>query len=186
MLTAIVLAREDIREYDQRIFLYTKERGLLVTRATGVKKIISKQSSRLEPGTFIHAEIVRASGGDKLVSAEPIAFYPQIRRSYRKGLVIQYVLGLVATTVFLGQPDRALFDFLRLFMSFTSRIPEYAVNTLFVRALWRYMAVIGFESDGIASSPRGAAPRNDMKAWHQFAEHHLERCIAAPPSYVFI
>ncbi|MEK7481725.1 MAG: DNA repair protein RecO, partial [Patescibacteria group bacterium] len=123
MLTAIVLAREDIREYDQRITLYTHERGLVVAHATGVKKIASKQSPRLEPGMLVHAEVVRAGSGDKLVAAEPIAHYPQIRRSYRRALVVQYVLGLAASTAFPGQPDRALFDFLRIFLGVAARIP---------------------------------------------------------------
>ena len=176
MLTAIVLAREDIREYDQRITLYTHERGLVVAHATGVKKIASKQSPRLEPGMLVHAEVVRAGSGDKLVAAEPIAHYPQIRRSYRRALVVQYVLGLAASTAFPGQPDRALFDFLRIFLGVAARIPEQAMNTLCVRALWRLTSVLGYHP---LAPPMGDA-RTQVRAWEQFATYHLERNVTVP------
>lgn len=176
MLTAIVLTREDMREYDQRITLYTKERGLVVTHATGVKKITSKQSSRLEPGMLIYAEVVRAGAGDKLVAAEPLAYYPQIRRSVARALVVQYVLGLVGEAVLPHHPDRVLFDFLRVFMSFAARLPEYAMNTFCVRALWRFMSVLGYHPQKL---PTGD-PRTQLRAWERFATHHLERNIQVP------
>lgn len=175
MLTAIVLAREDIREHDQRIFLYTKERGLVIAQMTGVKKITSKQSGRLEPGTLVYAEVVRSGRGDKLVAAEPVAHYPQIRRSFRRAIVVQYVLGLVASVAFPGQSDRALFEFVHIFLRFSSRLPEYALNTLCVRALWRLMAILGYDTTG---------PHGDLAAWHEFAIHHLERPIPAPLRHV--
>lgn len=178
MLQAIVLTREDIREYDQRITLYTKERGLLVTHATGVKKITSKQSSRLEPGMLIYAEVVRAGAGDKLVSAEPLAYYPQIRRSVPRALVVQYVLGLTAATVLPHQPDRALFDFLRIFLSFAARLPEYAMNTFCVRALWRFTSVLGYYPPEPPLVKGGTSAQ--LHVWERFATHHLEREIRVP------
>lgn len=176
MLTAIVLTREDVREYDQRIALYTKERGLVITHATGVKKITSKQSPRLEPGMLVYAEIVRAGSGDKLIAAEPIAYYPQMRRSYRRALVVQYVLGLAASVALPGQPDRALFDFLRIFLSVAARIPEYGVNTLCVRALWRFMSLLGYRP----LEPPTGDPHIQLRAWERFATFHLERQVAVP------
>lgn len=176
MLHAIVLTREDIREYDQRITLYTHERGLIVTHATGVKKITSKQSSRLEPGMLIYAEVVRAGSGDKLVAAEPLAYYPQIRRSVARALVVQYVLGFTAEIVLQQQPDRALFDFLRIFLSFAARLPEYAMNTFCVRALWRLMSVLGYRPE----KPPTGDPRAQLRVWERFATHHLERKIQVP------
>lgn len=176
MLHAIVLTREDIREYDQRITLYTHERGLIVTHATGVKKIASKQSPRLEPGMLVYAEIVRAGSGDKLIAAEPIAHYPQMRRSYRRALVVQYVLGLAASTALPGQPDRALFDFLRIFLSVAARIPEYGVNTLCVRALWRFMSLLGYRP----LEPPTGDTHTQLRAWERFATFHLERQVTVP------
>jgi DNA repair protein RecO len=46
---AIVLGKEDLGEYDSRIFLYTKDFGKLTAKATSARKITSKLAAHLEP-----------------------------------------------------------------------------------------------------------------------------------------
>ena len=46
---AIVLDKEDLGEADSRIFLYTKDYGKVIARATSARKITSKLASHLEP-----------------------------------------------------------------------------------------------------------------------------------------
>ena len=179
MLTAIVLAREDIREYDQRITLYTKERGLVFAYAGGVKKILSKQSSHLEPGMFAYVETAR-TGSDKLLSAEPVASFPHIRASLSKSVMTQYIAGLLVRTVHIGAPDRALFNFLRRFFVTLDRAAPDAVVKIFIRALWRYMAIMGYNPGTVVGRPL-----EHLTRWQKFAEHHFEKSITLP-LYVFV
>ena len=174
MLTAIVLAREDIREYDQRIALYTKERGLIFAYAVGVKKMLSKQSSRLEPCSFAYVETAR-SGSDKLLSAEPVAFFPNIRTSFVKSVMAQYIAGLVVRTVHVGAPDLALFNFLRRFFVSLDRAAPDAVVRIFIRALWRYVAIMGYNPGTVIGRPL-----EHLTRWQQFAEHHFEKSMTLP------
>lgn len=179
MLTAIVLAREDIREHDQRITLYTKERGLVFVYAVGVKKVLSKQSPHLEPGMFAYVETAR-TGSDKLLSAEPVAYFPHIRASFVKSVVAQYVAGLVVRTVHGAAPDRALFNFLRRFFVTLDRAAPNTVVKIFIRALWRYTAIMGYNPGTVV-----ARPLEHFMRWQKFAEHHFEKSMALP-LYCFV
>lgn len=46
---AMVLKKEDLGEYDSRVFLFTKDLGRISARATSARKITSKLASHLEP-----------------------------------------------------------------------------------------------------------------------------------------
>ena len=170
MLTAIVLKREDIREYDQRITLYTRERGLVVGKISGVKKIVSKQSPRLEIGVLAKVQIVPGKQGERLITSEPIEMFRAVRTSYKKSLCVQYILGLVAQTVKSNQADPALFDFLKQVMIVYNNVPEKQCAEVLRRALWCYLEILGYRSD----------KQGDLKSWHRFAQYQFERKISNP------
>src|SRR3989344_7159541 len=65
---AIVLDREPAGESDARLFLYTRARGSIAVRAIGARKIVSKLSSHLEPGSSIRCRLV-GNGGFHLADA---------------------------------------------------------------------------------------------------------------------
>jgi DNA repair protein RecO len=58
VVTAIVLDREPVREYDELVHLYTREFGYLVVRAVSSRKINSKFSAHIDPLTRVQARIV--------------------------------------------------------------------------------------------------------------------------------
>lgn len=55
---AIVLDREDLREADSRIFLYTENFGKIIAKAKSARKITSKLSAHLEPLNLIQVRLV--------------------------------------------------------------------------------------------------------------------------------
>lgn len=55
---AIVLDKEDLREFDNRIFLYTKDLGRVTAKATSSRKIVSKLASHLEPLSYINVRLI--------------------------------------------------------------------------------------------------------------------------------
>ena len=59
---AIVLDKEDLGEYDSRVFLYTKDLGKISAKATSLRKITSKLAAHLEPLNYLNIRLV--SRGD--------------------------------------------------------------------------------------------------------------------------
>lgn len=167
MYTAIVLNREDCRERDQRIFLYTKEHGLLSVIARGVKDVKSKQSMRLEPGVV--AGIALAPSELTLRFSEPEWYGAGIRRSWHKSCMIRYMLGITAQLLKPGQPDDAMYAFLRRLLSVYNEASVAQCLRWYPAALWRFLGLLGFSGSG--------APAE----WHTAAQHYLECPLPKPP-----
>ncbi len=73
---AFVLDKEDIGEYDNRIFLYTKDLGKVVARSTSSRKITSKLAAHLQPLSHVKVRLVSkrdyfSGNGLQLVDALP-------------------------------------------------------------------------------------------------------------------
>jgi len=60
---AIVLDKEDIGEADSRVFLYTKNYGKIIAKATSSRKITSKLAAYLEPLSYINVRLVARGDG---------------------------------------------------------------------------------------------------------------------------
>lgn len=60
---AIVLDKEDLGEADSRVFLYTKNYGKIIAKATSSRKITSKLAAYLEPLSYINARLVARGDG---------------------------------------------------------------------------------------------------------------------------
>ncbi len=65
---AIVLDREPVRDLDDRFSLFTKKFGKLVAKAKSSRKITSKLSGHLEPGSLVLVRFIE-KGGLQLVDA---------------------------------------------------------------------------------------------------------------------
>lgn len=59
---AIILGKEDLGEYDSRIFVYTKHLGKLSVKATSARKITSKLAAHIEP--LLHTTVRLVSRGE--------------------------------------------------------------------------------------------------------------------------
>ncbi|EKD23936.1 MAG: hypothetical protein ACD_81C00140G0001 [uncultured bacterium] len=60
---AFVLDKEDFKEHDGMIHLYTEELGKVSARARGLKKILSKSSAHLEPLNFVRVRLMQMKSG---------------------------------------------------------------------------------------------------------------------------
>lgn len=60
---AFVLDKEDFREHDGMVRLYTEELGKVSARARGLKKILSKSSAHLEPLNFVRVRLMQMKSG---------------------------------------------------------------------------------------------------------------------------
>lgn len=139
-MQAIVLARRNVREYDQIISLYTKETGKRDVLARGVKKMTSKNAAHLEPFSCINAEIVPGREIDHLTKVISIDFFSPLRTSIEKSLAAGYIVQLIDRVTQVGEPDERLFDLLKSWLTFVEKKFEFKwvlvdafVMNLFVR-----------------------------------------------------
>src|SRR3989344_3516678 len=115
---AIVLDKEDFREQDGRIHLYTKNLGKVVAKTISSRKILSKLAAHLEPMNLVTARLV--SRGDfydgrgfqlvdalsrdpaRIIKGDPQDLASAIR-----------VYELISKSIPSGIPDGELWDFLQ-------------------------------------------------------------------------
>lgn len=55
---AVILGKEDVRDYDTRVFLYCEGLGKIVAKATSLRKITSKLAAHMEPGNIVEVRLI--------------------------------------------------------------------------------------------------------------------------------
>jgi len=113
---AVVLSRRDYREYDQVITLYTRDRGRMDLVARGVKKIISKNTSHLEPFSLIHVESTPGKEYEYITKVHSIDYFTHIRECLEKSLAAQYVVNILSRVLQQEESDERIFDLLQNFL----------------------------------------------------------------------
>lgn len=117
-MLSIVLARQNIREYDQIITLYTWENGRIEVLARGVKKLLSKNSAYLEPGSLIDAEIIPGKELSHLGSVEPVDLFPSIRKNIYQLTLLIWSMDFVKNLTHDGERDDRIFKMLLGWLKF--------------------------------------------------------------------
>ncbi len=123
---AIVLDKEDFREQDGRVHLYTENLGKVVARTVSSRKILSKLAAHLEPLNLVTARLVSKGDifygrGFQLVDALSIAPARIIKGDPQDLAAAIRVYGLISKSIPSGIPDGELWDFLQSIRSGASR-----------------------------------------------------------------
>lgn len=136
-MQAIVLNRRDVREYDQMVTLYTREKGKIEVLARGVKKSVSKNAAFLEPFFLVDAEFVDGKEKDHLIRVYPLECFDRIRESFVMMQLLGYSIELFRETIPGQEPDSKLFDFLLTWLRFLNgpEAPLQVVDAFIIR-LW--------------------------------------------------
>lgn len=104
---AVVLDKEDLGDFDSRIFLYCEDLGKIAAKATSARKIVSKLASHLEPGNLIKVRLVQSvSWRNQVVDALKVSSLPKNQSVLR-------ILNLVKELSAEGQPDPELWHLLK-------------------------------------------------------------------------
>jgi len=138
-MLAIVLLRKNIKEFDQMISLYTRERGKLGVLAKGIKKIISKNSANLEVLSLVEVETALGKEVEHLTKVQPIKFFKNIYADFDKIWLAQYAARLADDNILPAERDEKIFDLLLSFLEFLdSAEPINSVNLAigFIFKLW--------------------------------------------------
>jgi len=140
-MLAFVLRRSDWREYDQIITLYTLESGRVEVLARGVKKILSKNSSFLEPGNLVEAEIIPGKELDHLGSVQPVQIFLNLENS----TVLASSLDVFLNFVTHQEKDERAFKLLYGWINFLNQ--EKNISAVFSLDVFvvRFLNVLGFD-----------------------------------------
>lgn len=142
-MQAIVLDRRDIREYDQIVSVYTREYGKREVLARGVKKILAKQSSFLEPCSLIDAEIIAGKQWDHLIRSQPIALFSSLRKDACRSFFGAYAVAVADRLVRSHAPDTAIFALLLGSLRFFAETPLCLSHFLDVYVL-KLLGLLGY------------------------------------------
>ncbi len=109
-LSGIVLHRRDHGEADRLITLLTPDRGKVVFRAPGVRKVTSRKAGHLELFTHVRVQVAKGRTWDVITQAETLHAFPHIRGSLKRTGHAYFVAELLLRFAPEGQGDPALFD----------------------------------------------------------------------------
>lgn len=145
-MQAIVLARRPVREFDEAVTLFTYELGKVEALARSNKKITSRQSAHVEPGTVIECALI--PGRERLHLAKTQTVIASF--GARRDLVHIKKLGqgVALANHVLGErvPDRQIFGLLKEWLVYLARVeivPQLVVDVLALRLL----ALLGFTAE---------------------------------------
>jgi DNA repair protein RecO len=140
-----VIGRNDWREYDQIVSLYTLELGRIEVLARGVKKILSKNSAFLELGNLIEAEIIPGKELNHLGSVQVIKDFFDLRKIVVGNTVLVSSLHILSSFVTHQEKDERIFKLVYSWLDFLNN--EETPLNIFLLDIFvvKLLAALGFD-----------------------------------------
>lgn len=143
-MLSIVLSRKNIKEYDQMVSLYARERGKAEVLAKGIKKIISKNSANLEILAVVEAETAQGKEIEHLTKVQPVQIFKTIYSDFDKIWLAQYAGKLVEENTLVGQADEKIFNLLLSFLGFINSAEKINSLNLATGFIFKFWHCLGF------------------------------------------
>lgn len=190
-MLSIVLSRKNLKEYDQMVSLYTRERGKVEILAKGIKKITSKNSANLEVLAMVEAETAQGKEIEHLTKVQPVKIFKNIYSDFDKIWLAQYVVKLADQNILSAERDEKIFNLLLSFLEFLDsavKINSLNLATAFIFKLWHCLGFGAPEEkhrfwleEGWETINNFNLPQNEQIVAHNFAiklaEHHSGRQV---------
>ncbi len=145
-MLAIVLARNNIKEFDQVVSLYTREHGKLEALAKGIKKIVSKNSANLEIFSLVDIEIEPGKGMDYLTKVQSVKLFKNIYADFDKIWLAGYAVKIINENLLVGEKDERVFDLLLGFLEFLNSATDINYLNLATGFIFKFWHCLGFSS----------------------------------------
>lgn len=147
---AFVLKGSDVSEASRMLHLYTRELGLVVARAQGVRKHESKMRYSLQPLSFTLVSLIQGREFWRIVnSQEPESFSVVFKRRESREAVAR-MLGLVTRLVHGEERNEKLFNHLLKTFHFlkTKELSESQIKNLEVIVSLNILYLLGYLPEG--------------------------------------
>jgi len=145
-MLAIVLSRKNIKEFDQIISLYTRERGKVEVLAKGIKKIASKNSANLEVLSLAEVEIAEGKEIDHLTKVQSVKFFKNIYSDFDKIFIAGYAVKIADANILARERDARIFDLLTSFLEFLNSVEKANSLNLATGFIFKLWHCLGFSA----------------------------------------
>ena len=142
-MQAIILHRQDFREHDEIVSLYTLEAGKIDALARSVKKITSKNSAHLEPFSLVEAEVIKGQEVYHIIKSRGINIFPGIRCDLVKMTMASFVVRLYDLLLEVGERDENIFYLLQSWLEFLD-VASNPKSTLVLGLEIKFLNRLGF------------------------------------------
>lgn len=143
---SIVLRRQDLKERDKLLTLYTREYGKIRVRAVGAKKIDSKLGGHLEPFMRTEVCLVPSKTIDIVAGAQVVDAYLQLRASVPGMHAAQYVVEVLDSLTPEGQVEKVVYDLTQHTLELLNQ--QTPVNFFMVQSVaLKLLGHLGFEPE---------------------------------------
>jgi recombinational DNA repair protein (RecF pathway) len=139
---AIVVRSEPSGEANKRVWLFTKEFGLIIVMVQGVRKPMAKLQGHISDYSVIAADIIKGKSTWRLISAAVMA--TPLYGHERSPLARAYVRSVALTERFVvGEGvHEALFDHIRVAGEMVKG--DYDARAFDVLSLWKILVMLGY------------------------------------------
>lgn len=138
---AIIIRRNDWRENDSRVVLYTKNFGKISLVARGVKKLRSKIAGHIEPISLVDIMVLPGRAYDYLGSAISRQAYLNIKNDLNALYFAGAALSLFDAQVKEEEPDADLYDFLKYWLELVNEKCQLEILKDQGELLYNYFAI---------------------------------------------
>jgi len=140
----IVLFRQDFREYDKILALYTQNRGRVNLRVPGVKRAAGKLKAFSEPFVCAEYRVYQRNGNavGTITGGKIQSIFPQIRTNLKRQILAMHCCELIMRLTPLHQPSPEKYD---LLLQALTELNNNCPTSAFVAAFTlRLMSAAGF------------------------------------------
>ena len=144
----IILKRQNVRESDKIVTIYTKDYGKIQALAKGSRKIKSKLAGSLEPFFYTRLMLAHGRNIDKIASSEVIENFSKLREDLSKINLSSYIVDLLDRLTKVHHGDTIIFNLLRqtfLVLENKNRIKNEEAKKIKLFFVWRMLSLLGFQ-----------------------------------------
>jgi len=145
-LNAIILKRQNFKDDDLLITVYSLERGKIVLQAKGAKKIKSKLAGHLEPLTFSCLNIIHGKHIDQLIGAQIIQSYHCLKSNLMLVGYANYFVELIYELTHEQYPDQQVFNLLKKSLDFLDKADINSCKIARISFGFKLLHLLGFDS----------------------------------------
>ena len=142
---AIILDRQNFRENDLRVVVYTKDKGKLELVAKGAKKSTSKVAAHIEPLNLINVMIVKGKQFDYIGSATSKNCFANVKNNLDKISIAGENLRILNKFIKTDYADVKIFYLLKNFLLTLNK--EADINILSATFKLKLISLLGYKPE---------------------------------------
>lgn len=176
----VILRKYDIGEADRIYIVYAARYGKKELLVKGGRKIRSKLGNHLQEFTEIDLSFIKGKAWDKIIGAQVVKNYGQIKNDLRKITIGNFILDVVDNFIKYDFPDQEMYQ---LFLSVLDILEqETNIQKAYFSAnifIWKLLILLGYKPELNVCAGCGTRVLSDAFIDKRKAELICEQCSSA-------